>query len=452
MLFALLTGSAFGQGTVTGTATYRERMVLPPESVLEVILLDVSRADAKAETVGRTTMEQPGSPPFKFSIHYDPARIDPRHRYAVRATIRARGRLLFTTDTHYPVLTHGGTDSVELLLRRVGGAAAASEVFPARLGSIPATFKGVLPCADCPGIDYHLNLFGDRAYYLRTLYQDKPDGTFYDIGSWLWSSDGRTLVLRGGREAHLYFEIKDADTLVKLDIKGQPIVSAANHELRRAAELEPIEPRLFLRGMFRYFADAPQFEECLTRRKLPVRMEEDYLALERTYTAVRRTPGEPILATLDGQIAERAGMEGPPRPSLLVERFASLWPGETCRARFATERLENTYWKLVRLRNEPIVIAPDQREPHIVPHAEDRRVAGSGGCNRLLGGYRLDDERIAFEGLASTMMACVAGMEQEQAFLDALRDATRWRVLGSHLELFGSDGALLARLEARHMK
>jgi hypothetical protein len=127
--------------------------------------------------------------------------------------------------------------------------------------------------------------------------------------------------------------------------------------------------------MFRYLADAPLFEECLTRRKLPVRMVGDYLALERQYTAVRRTPGEPILAALDGQIAERAGMEGPPRPPLLVERFANLWPGEMCGARFATERWENTYWTLVRLRNEPIVVAPDQREPHIVPHAEDRRIA-----------------------------------------------------------------------------
>lgn len=341
---------------------------------------------------------------------------------------------------------------VAILLVVIADGSAAQSAFPVRLGALPATFQGVLPCADCPGIHYHLNLFGDRAYYLRTLYQDRQDGTFYDIGSWLWSSDGRTLVLRGGREANLYFEIKDADTLVKLDIKGQPIASAANHELRRAAKLKPIEPRLFLRGMFQYFADAPLFEECLTRRKLPVRMEGDYLALERKYTAVRRAPGEPILATLDGQIAERAGMEGPPRPSLLVERFANLWPGETCGARFTTERLEDTYWKLVRLRNEPVLVGQNQREPHIILRAEDRRVSGSGGCNRLLGGYRLDGEQIAFGDLALTMMACITGMEREQAFLGALRDATRWRVIGSHLELFGSDDALLARFEARHMK
>lgn len=94
----------------------------------------------------------------------------------------------------------------------------------------------------------------------------------------------------------------------------------------------------------------------------------------------------------------------------------------------------------------------NQREPHIILRAEGRRVSGSGGCNSLLGGYRLDDNRIAFEKLASTMMACVAGMQQEQRFLGALGEAASWRVLGSHLELFDANGALIARLEARHLK
>jgi heat shock protein HslJ len=117
-----------------------------------------------------------------------------------------------------------------------------------------------------------------------------------------------------------------------------------------------------------------------------------------------------------------------------------------------TEPLENTYWKLVRLRDEPVIVEPNQREPHIVLHAQGQRVGGSGGCNNLLGGYRLDDNRIAFEKLASTMMACVAGMQQEQRFLEALGETASWRVLGSHLELYDSAGTLLAQFEARHMK
>jgi len=55
---------------------------------------------------------------------------------------------------------------------------------PSALGPLPATFTGVLPCADCPGIEYHLDLFADRAYSLRTTYQGKQKEQFDDIGAW----------------------------------------------------------------------------------------------------------------------------------------------------------------------------------------------------------------------------------------------------------------------------
>jgi copper homeostasis protein (lipoprotein) len=204
--------------------------------------------------------------------------------------------------------------------------------------------------------------------------------------------------------------------------------------------------------MFRYMADAAIFEECLTRRRLPVLMQGDYLAAEQAYTRMRREPGGPMLATIRGRIVERAGMEGPPRPSVLIERFEGIWPGETCGVRFVTEPIRNTYWKLVRLRGEPVGAVENQREPHIVLHADGQRVAGSGGCNRLLGGYRIDGNRIEFSKLAVTLMACPAGMEQEQAFLRALGEAARWRVTGSHLELLDAGDAVIARLEAVHLK
>ena len=54
------------------------------------------------------------------------------------------------------------------------------------------------------------------------------------------------------------------------------------------------------------------------------------------------------------------------QPTLVVERFIGIWPGETCGARFATEPLENTYWKLTRLGDAPITVASQQREPHVI--------------------------------------------------------------------------------------
>jgi len=104
--------------TVRGNASYRERIALPPGAVLEVALEDVSLADAPSKVLGSVRVEDPGNPPFAFEIPYDPKAIDDRHSYAVRAAIRVGDKLMFTTDTAYPVLTRDAGNEVEVLMVR----------------------------------------------------------------------------------------------------------------------------------------------------------------------------------------------------------------------------------------------------------------------------------------------------------------------------------------------
>jgi copper homeostasis protein (lipoprotein) len=310
---------------------------------------------------------------------------------------------------------------------------------------ISGSFEGTLPCADCPGIVYRVDLFTDRAYYLRTRYLDR-DGIFDDIGSWALSSDGRTLVLKGGREAPLSFSWTDGGrALTKLDLEGRPIESRGNHELTRVADPTPLEPRLTMRGMFTYMADTAVFEECLTRRRLPVAMEAEYISLERAYTENRAEPGQAIAANVEGRIVERVHVEGPARPMLVVERFLGLSPGERCGDPFATEPFESTYWKLTLLNGAAVVPVERRVEAHLLFESEGR-LAGSDGCNRLFGSYSLEGEKIQFGRIGSTMMACLNTRDRE--FVEALGKSATWRVLGPHLELRSDDGVLLARFEA----
>lgn len=109
-----------GRQQVTGTLLYRERLILRPGAVAEVSLLDVSRADAPARTISQQVIRDPSTPPIPFVLEYDPADIDQRMSYAVRAVIRQHDQLLFTTDKVYPVITRGAGHTVDLLLRRVG--------------------------------------------------------------------------------------------------------------------------------------------------------------------------------------------------------------------------------------------------------------------------------------------------------------------------------------------
>ena len=46
----------------------------------------------------------------------------------------------------------------------------------ARLGPLPASYSGVLPCADCIGLSHHLNLFPGGGYVLAlTHFRDGRD-------------------------------------------------------------------------------------------------------------------------------------------------------------------------------------------------------------------------------------------------------------------------------------
>jgi putative lipoprotein len=221
------------QTQVKGTATYLERMALPPGAVFEATLEDVFKAGTKAEVVGSTRIERPGNPPIAFAIPYDPARIDPKGRYAVRARIVADGRLLFTTEEHYPLASE-----VRLTLRRITAAAP----------------------------------------------------------------------------------------------------------------------------------------------------------------------------------------------------------------------LENTYWKLTHLGDAPVKAAERQREVHFILHPVDKRVSGSGGCNRITGGYELQDNRLTFKQMAGTLMACAAGMDTERAFLDALKRASRTKVEEQRLDLLDASGNVVARFQAVYLR
>lgn len=118
----------------------------------------------------------------------------------------------------------------------------------------------------------------------------------------------------------------------------------------------------------------------------------------------------------------------------------------------STATLENTYWKVMTVGGKPISIGDRQGELHVVLRSEDRRVTGFGGCNRFTGSYSLAGSTLTFSKMAATMMACVEGMEQEQALHDTFEKTVAWRINGETLELLDASGASLALLESRYLQ
>lgn len=320
--------------TISGSVGYLQRIAMPPDALLTIRVEDLSRADtpALAETSEPFGARQV---PISFSLSVPSPAIDARFIYAVRATITVDGELRFATTRRYAVLTRGAPNQVDLVLEEVRPAIAGVSASPATQPAIslgielPATFFGVVPCADCPGVAQTLTLRTDGLYRLRRTYLSKPEGPFTELGRWTAEAGGQVLRLRSGSQTTL-FAVRDDVSLRLLDRLGQPIRSTANLDLRRSTAVEPIGESLRWRGDFLYLADAATFTDCASGMRWPVAMAEGYLAAERDYVQSRSEPGAPLLVNLDGRLEWRPAMEGEPREHLVIERFAGSQPGATC--------------------------------------------------------------------------------------------------------------------------
>lgn len=231
---------------ITGQVSFRERMMLPPNAVVTVMLEDVARMDVKADLISSTRFAAEGGPPWNFTLKYDPGKIKDKGRYGLRAKIEAGGRLMFTSTEHIPAFGAPAGEPVNIMLHRVSG--------------------------------------------------------------------------------------------------------------KKALQ-----------------SDLSQAE------------------------------------------------------------------------------LTDTYWKLTEIDGEPAMLGADEKEVHLVLVSETSRVKGFSGCNSFTGAFTARDGHLAFSQMASTMRACVSGMDQEQQFLRALENTAQYDLAGETLELRGEDGGALLRFAAVYL-
>ncbi len=443
--------------TVSGTTAYRQRIAMPPDAVLSVQLEDVTLADAPSPVLAEFS-EHFGDRqvPIAFTLPIPKTAIHANHRYNLRASITVGGTLRFTTTRRYPVLTDDRLNRVDLLLDAVTASAAgrSANALPTPL-SLPASFAGALPCADCPGILQTLTLRGDGLYRLRRVYQEKPNGLFAEAGGWKITDN--VLRLNNGTETSL-FAILDNDTLRQLDTAGQPIKSPADLDLRRNSEVDPLNDSVQWYGEFQYMADAATFTECASGLSWPVVMTGDYLTAERNYSKSAVAPGSPLWVTFKGRLEQRPGMEGPVIEQMVIEKFNASQPEKACKpaasnAGLAIAELKNTYWKLLNIGDQQIPISPSgTNQIHMILANEGSRVSGFSGCNQFTGSFKHSSQELRFSQMAGTMMACSSpAMELETKVLEALNATTHYRIEGEHLLLL-TGNKVIARFESLYLR
>jgi uncharacterized lipoprotein NlpE involved in copper resistance len=101
------------------------------------------------------------------------------------------------------------------------------------------SFKGTLPCADCPGIDSTLELKGDGSYATHDVYQER-DARFDSTGTWTVEEAGKRIRLDPDSkdEVDRLYEVASNDELRMLDGDGKAIQGGLDYGLRRTASAQ----------------------------------------------------------------------------------------------------------------------------------------------------------------------------------------------------------------------
>jgi heat shock protein HslJ len=93
-----------------------------------------------------------------------------------------------------------------------------------------------------------------------------------------------------------------------------------------------------------------------------------------------------------------------------------------------------TRWNLSSIAGEAIRLPEGTENPYL-SIAEDNRLTGFGGCNKLMGSVKLDGDAISFPGVGSTKMYCKETQAVETSFMTALRATNSYKLDADKLTL-----------------
>lgn len=98
------------------------------------------------------------------------------------------------------------------------------------------------------------------------------------------------------------------------------------------------------------------------------------------------------------------------------------------------ESLIGTRWNLATVAGEAIRLPEGIEHPYLSV-AEDKRLSGFGGCNKLMGSVKIEGSAISFPGIGSTKMFCEKTQAVETSFLTAMRATNSFKLDGNTLTL-----------------
>lgn len=247
------------------------------------------------------------------------------------------------------------------------------------------TYKGILPCADCHGLETELTINENSTFCIKTKYQGKGEKIYMQKGNFSWNKKGNIIILTDVKNgANQYFV--GENTLTQLDIYGQKITGS---------------------------------------------LADEYILYKQpTDTSKIETVEEDNPATVD-----------------LNNRMASTTVIQKVDPAVGKFTLAKTKWKLVSLNGKKVT-QNGKKVYFLKLDSNDPRFTAYAGCNSISGNYVMPSSgTIDFSDVIMTQMAC-ADMTLEDQFGAMLVQAVKYKLDANTLTFFGEGKKELAKFEA----
>ncbi|MFN3754337.1 copper resistance protein NlpE N-terminal domain-containing protein [Flavobacterium sp.] len=245
------------------------------------------------------------------------------------------------------------------------------------------TYKGILPCADCEGLETIICINENNTYNIKTKYLGKGNKIFEQKGTFSWNKAGNTIVLDHEANGPNQYFVGE-NTLTQLDMLGKKITGdlASDYVLAKQPETNAV-------------IETPQKNES-------------------TVDLNNRIESQTVVKKVNPAIGKAT--------------------------------LAETKWKLITL-NGKVVDQNGKKDHFIKLNSNDGKFSAYAGCNSIMGSYMMPSAfGLSFSDVAMTRMAC-SNMDLEARFSKALEATDRYSIKDNILKLHKGKKEVLATFE-----
>jgi len=245
------------------------------------------------------------------------------------------------------------------------------------------TYKGILPCADCEGLETVICINENNTYNVKTKYQGKGEKVFEQKGTFSWNKEGNTIVLDEVENGPNQYFVGE-NTLTQLTLTGEKVTG---------------------------------------------NLASQYIL------AKQPTVNAPIETTTESK--ETVDLNSRVEAQTVIKKVNPAVGKAT---------LAETKWKLITL-NGKVVTQRGNREYFIKLNSKDGKFTAFAGCNNMMGSYVMPSAfGLSFSNVAMTKMAC-PNMDVESRFSKALTETDQYTLKDNIMKLHKGKATVLATFE-----